>query len=248
MAQPQTHRPQSKYPAGQASAGEPGANRGPDETAGQSGPALTMLLAEPEIQMLMQADGVDVHELLTELEAVSVQLRKVAAKTQAGETDSREESRRNDSEYRNGVGIMLLNRQGQVFVAQRVDVNGEAWQMPQGGIDVGESPRDAALRELREEIGTDNVAVIAESSDWFYYDVPPEIAHRAWGGKWRGQRQKWFVMLFKGQDSDIDLATEHPEFNAWRWASPHELAALAVAFKRGLYAELMGEFATIFRD
>jgi putative (di)nucleoside polyphosphate hydrolase len=155
---------------------------------------------------------------------------------------------RNDAEYRPGVGVMLLNRHGQVFVARRIDVKGEAWQMPQGDIDKGESPREAALRELREEIGTNDAEVIAESKQWLYYDVPVDLAQNAWARKWRGQRQKWFVMIFKGHDSDIDLATKHPEFNAWRWASLEELSALAAPFKRQLYMNILGEFATIFRD
>jgi putative (di)nucleoside polyphosphate hydrolase len=120
--------------------------------------------------------------------------------------------------------------------------------MPQGGIDVEETPRQAALRELKEEIGTDRAEIIAESRDWLYYDVPTELARRAWGGQWSGQRQKWFVMLFKGVDSDIDVSREHPEFNAWRWVPVHELSELAVSFKRQLYLNVFGEFPRIFRD
>lgn len=210
-----------------------------------------MLLAEPEIQMLMQADRVNVPSLMAELNTISAQLRKKAQPSTSSDSRWAESPHRfcpNDAEYRPGVGIILLNRQGQVFVAQRVDIIGEAWQMPQGGISTGESPRKAALRELREEIGTNDVDVIAESKAWFHYDVPPDIAQNAWCGKWRGQRQKWFVMIFKGHDSDISLTTEHPEFNAWRWTSLQELSALAVSFKRELYANVIGEFATIFRD
>jgi putative (di)nucleoside polyphosphate hydrolase len=153
-----------------------------------------------------------------------------------------------DDDYRSGVGIMLLNNRNEVFVGRRIDVAKDAWQMPQGGIEPGESPRDAALRELREEIGTDDVEILAESARWFYYDVPKELANKAWGGRWRGQLQKWLAMLFKGQDSDIDLATAHPEFDAWRWVRAQKLATLAVSFKRRLYLNLLGEFPTIFRD
>jgi putative (di)nucleoside polyphosphate hydrolase len=135
-----------------------------------------------------------------------------------------------------------------VFVGRRTDVEEDAWQMPQGGIDPGESAEEAALRELKEEIGTDTVEILAESKGWLYYEVPTELAQKAWGWRWQGQRQKWFVMLFRGQDVDIDLATEHPEFNAWRWVSVQELFALAVSFKRQLYLNVLGEFSTLFRD
>lgn len=153
-----------------------------------------------------------------------------------------------DSSHRPGVGVMLLNAEGHVFVARRADVQGEAWQMPQGGIDQGETPQQAAIRELEEELGTNNVEIIAESKRWFHYDVPEEFALKAWAGRWKGQRQKWFVMLFTGTDSDIDLAGNHPEFDAWRWASVKELTVLAVAFKRQLYLDVIGEFPAIFRD
>jgi putative (di)nucleoside polyphosphate hydrolase len=143
------------------------------------------------------------------------------------------------------VGIVLLNRPGKVFVGRRADVPEEAWQLPQGGIDAGETPRSAALRELKEEIGTDNVEVIAESSGWLSHDLPDEIAGRAWGGRWQGQRQKWFVMLYLGSDEEINLATEHPEFSAWRWVSWRELPSLAVSFKRRLYRSLVREFDSV---
>ena len=150
--------------------------------------------------------------------------------------------------YRPGVGIMLLNSRGEVFVGRRPDVNDDAWQMPQGGIDDGESPRQAAFRELKEEIGTDDADVIAESRRWFRYDVPPELARKKWGGRWSGQKQKWVVMLFKGSDSEINLSTEHPEFDAWRWVAVKNLPELAVSFKRQLYLDVIGEFPTVFRD
>jgi 8-oxo-dGTP pyrophosphatase MutT (NUDIX family) len=153
-----------------------------------------------------------------------------------------------NSSYRPGVGIVLLNARGEIFVGRRTDVPGEAWQMPQGGIDDRESPREAARRELKEEIGTNNAEIIAESERWLTYDVPEEFARKSWGGRWKGQRQKWFVMLFKGADSDIDLQGNPPEFNVWRWVMVNELTALAVAFKRQLYLEVIGEFPAIFRD
>jgi putative (di)nucleoside polyphosphate hydrolase len=217
----------------------------------RSEPSLTMLLAEPDIQSLMRADRVDVPTLLAELNAVSYRLKQNAGlrRTEAKmPKQGSRRSKRQPNRYRSGVGIMLLNRQGKVFVARRVDVTEEAWQMPQGGINRGESPREAALRELREEIGTDDAEIIAESKGWFYYDVPDLMAQAKWHGRWRGQRQKWFVMVFKGREADINLATETPEFNAWRWVSLQDLGNLAVSFKRQLYMDVVGEFATIFRD
>lgn len=145
--------------------------------------------------------------------------------------------------YRPAVGIMLLSRRRQVFVARRIDMPAmPAWQMPQGGIDRGETPRQAALRELAEEIGTDKAEILGESRVWLKYDLPVEIARGLWGGRYRGQRQKWFVMRFTGSDGDIDLATEHPEFDAWRWVAPRRLPELIVPFKRRLYVEVLAEF------
>lgn len=144
--------------------------------------------------------------------------------------------------YRPGVGIMLLNRRGDVFVARRTDVRGEAWQMPQGGIDRGEEPRAAALRELREEIGTDRATILAESKGWLSYDLPAELVDKARHRHWRGQRQKWFIMRFTGDERDIDLATEHPEFEAWKWVSVKDLPDLVVSFKRQVYLDLVSEF------
>jgi putative (di)nucleoside polyphosphate hydrolase len=153
-----------------------------------------------------------------------------------------------DEKYRRGVGIMLLNRFGEVFVAQRIDLPEEAWQMPQGGIDDSEDPREAALRELKEEIGTNKADFIDESKGWFHYDFPEEIRQRSRNGQWLGQRQKWFVMRFKGEDADIDLNTEHPEFVAWKWINVRELPGLVVSFKRQVYVDVLGEFAELTRS
>jgi putative (di)nucleoside polyphosphate hydrolase len=150
--------------------------------------------------------------------------------------------------YRPAVGIMLVNPAGHAFVGRRIDMPAglAAWQMPQGGIDPGESPRVAAFRELKEEVGTDKAEILAETRDWYHYDVPPEIiieitqAH--WGGRYRGQRQKWFLMRFTGSDADINPATEHPEFDAWEWVEPERLPELIVPFKRQLYSDLLAEF------
>jgi putative (di)nucleoside polyphosphate hydrolase len=145
--------------------------------------------------------------------------------------------------YRPGVGIMLLNRAGEVFVGRRIDMPAmPAWQMPQGGIDPGETPLDAALRELKEEIGTDKVQLLGESQGWLSYDLPAELSRGIWGGRYRGQRQKWFAMRFTGDDSDIDLGTAHSEFDAWKWVSPEQLADVIVSFKRQLYFDILTEF------
>ena len=146
------------------------------------------------------------------------------------------------SSYRLGVGVMLLNRAGHVFVAERIDYPG-AWQMPQGGIDAGEDPRQAAFRELEEEIGTAQAEIIAESRDWLTYDLPPEILGQVvWGGRYRGQKQKWFAMRFLGEDRDIDIAKHtHPEFSAWRWAPVDTLVDAIVPFKRDLYRQIVVE-------
>ncbi len=144
--------------------------------------------------------------------------------------------------YRRGVGIMLINRKGRVFVAERIDFPG-AWQMPQGGIDADETPRKAAFRELKEEIGTDKAEIIGETRGWLTYDLPRELLGRiVWGGRYRGQKQKWFAMRFTGADSDIDLeAHGHPEFCKWRWAPVTSLVRLIVPFKRDLYRDIVAE-------
>jgi putative (di)nucleoside polyphosphate hydrolase len=144
--------------------------------------------------------------------------------------------------YRPGVGVMLLNRQAEVLVGRRIDMPSDAWQMPQGGIDGNETPEAAAWREMREEIGTDKAALLAESRDWYFYDLPPDLADQIWHGRFRGQRQKWFAFRFLGQDGDIDITTHRPEFSDWKWAPMSELPSLIVPFKRRLYADLLTEF------
>ena len=147
--------------------------------------------------------------------------------------------------YRPGVGVMLLDGQNRVFVGRRIDMTGDHWQMPQGGIDRGETPRAAALRELKEEIGTDKAEFLAESAQWLRYEVPRDIAGRVWGGRYRGQMQKWFAMRFIGRDGDIDLEAAHPEFNAWKWVVATELPKLIVPFKRQLYLDILAEFGKL---
>jgi putative (di)nucleoside polyphosphate hydrolase len=147
--------------------------------------------------------------------------------------------------YRRNVGVMLVNKQGHAFVGQRLDSDVPAWQMPQGGIDPGETPRDAALRELEEEIGVtpDLVTVEAETSGWVTYDLPHEIVPRIWQGKYRGQEQKWFLLRFHGSDDQIDIAVDHPEFSEWRWLPAGEVVEQIVPFKRPVYEAVIAEFS-----
>ena len=147
-----------------------------------------------------------------------------------------------DLTYRPCVGIMLLNANGEVFVAQRIDSARGAWQMPQGGIDDGETPANAARRELKEETGTNNATIIAEYAEWISYDLPDHLIKRLWKGRYRGQTQKWFAMRFLGTDEDIDINTAEPEFNAWRWVPMAELLDLVVPFKHHVYAVLVEAF------
>ncbi len=144
--------------------------------------------------------------------------------------------------YRSGVGIMLLNALGDVFVAQRIDMPSDAWQMPQGGIDEGEMPESAAWREMQEETGTRAAVLLAESRIWYRYDLPAELVPQLWKGQYRGQEQKWFAFRFTGTDADIAIAGAHAEFSAWKWTPVATLPQLIVPFKRQLYAELVSEF------
>jgi putative (di)nucleoside polyphosphate hydrolase len=150
--------------------------------------------------------------------------------------------------YRDNVGAVLFNALGQVLVARRADMpNAEGaaggWQLPQGGMDAGEDPAVAIFRELQEEIGTAEAEILAEHPEWLFYDLPQELWGKALGGKYRGQRQKWFALRFLGSDADIRLDLDpHPEFDAWRWAGLGELPGLAVPFKRAIYEALVQEF------
>ncbi|WP_287188982.1 RNA pyrophosphohydrolase [Rhodovulum sp.] len=145
--------------------------------------------------------------------------------------------------YRPCVGVMLVNAEGRVFVGQRKDWPEPAWQMPQGGIDGDEDPLAAALRELFEETGVtpDLVEVIDHTADWVQYDLPPELMGKIWKGRYRGQRQLWFLMRFLGTDDQIDIATEHPEFSEWAWLDPAQLVASIVPFKRAVYERVVAE-------
>jgi putative (di)nucleoside polyphosphate hydrolase len=144
--------------------------------------------------------------------------------------------------YRPCVGIFLIGPTREVFVGRRRDTREAAWQMPQGGIDPGEAPLDAAIRELKEEIGTDRAELLRESPIWRSYDLPAEIAGRMWNGRYRGQTQKWVALRFLGTDADIVLDTPHAEFSAWRWVAADRLPELAVSFKRCVYLSVVDEF------
>jgi len=147
--------------------------------------------------------------------------------------------------YRPAAGVVLLNREGQVFVAQRRDSTLEAWQMPQGGLDEGEEAEAGALRELEEETGIprDKVEIVARCPVELTYDLPDDLVGKMWKGKWRGQRQTWFLLRFIGDDSDVNLETAEPEFRAWKWADAAELPALIVPFKKQLYEDVIRAFA-----
>lgn len=204
-------------------------------------PELTFhdLMSDPMIRAIMEADGIDERELRELFERTSGQIALRLSRTDPVETVQTAAP----EPLRQGVGIMLLNRDRNVFVGQRCDVLHEAWQMPQGGIELGETPRAAAFREMREELGTANADLIVSTRNWLSYELPPELLERIPAPRWRGQTQQWFLMRFRGADDDIDVATEHPEFSAWKWVPPGHLLDLIVPFKRELYRRLLTEFA-----
>lgn len=146
--------------------------------------------------------------------------------------------------YRPNVGLMLIGPGRRVFIGQRLN-QPDAWQMPQGGVDKGETPVEAACRELGEEVGTTKALLLRESRGWVTYDVPLAVQPPHWKGRWRGQAQKWFALGFTGADSDIDLAAHDQEFSAWRWAAAGELLELIVPWKRPAYEAVLTEFADL---
>jgi putative (di)nucleoside polyphosphate hydrolase len=149
--------------------------------------------------------------------------------------------------YRPCVGMMILNAEGLVFAGKRIDQTLEAWQMPQGGIDEGEDSQAAMRRELKEEIGTANVAVLREHPDWLTYDLPEHMIGIAWQGRYRGQKLKWFALRFLGKDSEINVKTPHQEFSDWKWIEPGELGRIIAPFKREIYAKVIAAFADLAR-
>jgi putative (di)nucleoside polyphosphate hydrolase len=149
-------------------------------------------------------------------------------------------------DYRSCVGLMVLNKSSEIFTAQRLDFKSTAWQMPQGGIDVGEEPLEAAFRELEEEtsITKDSVKILAVSKSWIKYDLPEDLIPMLWNGKYRGQRQKWFLLKYFGEDSQIDLNTSEPEFSCWRWSDKTQLIKSVVVFKKEVYETVLEEFSS----
>lgn len=147
--------------------------------------------------------------------------------------------------YRSGVGIMLLNDKKEIFVGKRIDNNSDAWQMPQGGIDAGEDEDLALFRELQEETGIvdTKIAVLSKSQNYFYYNLPYKLQKKFWGGKYLGQKQRWYAAKFIGDESDINIKTQHPEFSDWKWISKDEILDVIVKFKRDLYLDVLKEFS-----
>lgn len=144
--------------------------------------------------------------------------------------------------YRLGVGMMILNQKGQIFVGKRIDAKTDAWQMPQGGIDLGETPSRAALREMIEEIGSNDGYIVAESKNWYSYDLPKFLIPKLWNGSYKGQKQKWFLIQFTGTDSDININTSDPEFSEWQWVDMENLVDIIIPFKKKLYIAVIEEF------
>ena len=150
----------------------------------------------------------------------------------------------NPKDYRPNVGMMIINQKKEIFVGKRIDHPSNFWQMPQGGIDVQEIPSIAALREMEEEVGIkkNKVDLLTESKDWYYYSIPSDLAKTLWKGKYKGQRQKWFLYKFKGTEKDININTEHPEFSDYKWVTKDFLVPNIVPFKKKIYEKLLLEF------
>jgi putative (di)nucleoside polyphosphate hydrolase len=151
-----------------------------------------------------------------------------------------------DHLYRSGVGIVVVNRNKQIFVGKRIDNHSDAWQMPQGGLDAGEDEDTAMWRELAEETGIKDIRVVAKSTGYFYYNLPYKLQKKFWGGKFLGQKQRWYLVEFLGEDKIIDVATEEPEFSEWKWISEKEILNAIVSFKRSLYSDVLNEFKSYF--
>ncbi len=150
----------------------------------------------------------------------------------------------NDLAYRPCVGIVLIKK-GKIFAGQRLDYKSSAWQMPQGGIEDNESPKDAAFRELKEETGIKkkHIKIILESKNWLRYDLPEELISKLWNGKFVGQKQKWFAMEFFGSDTDININTKFPEFSQWKWMTADQLINSIVPFKKNVYKKILTKFS-----
>jgi putative (di)nucleoside polyphosphate hydrolase len=151
-----------------------------------------------------------------------------------------------DHLYRSGVGIVVISQEKKIFVGKRIDNHSNAWQMPQGGLDAGESEDKAMFRELKEETSITNIKVLAKSSKYFYYNLPYKLQKKFWGGKFLGQKQRWYLVKFLGDDKIIDVNTESPEFSEWKWVSKDEITNVIVAFKKSLYLNVIDEFKDYF--
>ena len=206
----------------------------------QPSKALQHFLDEPVVRLMMKADRVDRDDLLRLIQTAA---QRATALSSGDELSSFHSDAADCDGYRRGVGIVLMNRVGLVFAGRRLD-RADAWQMPQGGLEPHETAREAAVRELREEIGPQCVEIISDTAGWFKYDLPDELVKQNLR-PWRGQIQKWFLMRFCGEDAHINVATEHPEFSEWRWMSPADLLEAIVSFKRPLYRRVFEEFADI---
>ena len=147
--------------------------------------------------------------------------------------------------FRPGVGMMIIDKSNRIFVARRIDAKSSGWQMPQGGIDLGETPSAAALREMLEEIGSSQGHIIAESKSWYSYKLPEPLIPKLWNGKYCGQRQKWFLIRFTGSDQNINISTANPEFSDWRWIAPDQLLKIVIPFKSKLYEKVLEEFKDV---
>lgn len=147
-----------------------------------------------------------------------------------------------DHLYRHGVGIMVINRDKKIFVGKRIDNHSDAWQMPQGGIDVGEDEDKAMVRELLEETGIKDIKTLAKSSKYYYYNLPYKLQKKFWGGKYLGQKQKWYLVEFLGDETTINISTENPEFSEWKWIDKSEIIDVIVSFKKELYLSVINEF------
>ena len=144
--------------------------------------------------------------------------------------------------YRPNVGLVLIAPDRRLFVGRRIGGADENWQMPQGGVDRGETPLEAACRELWEEVGTSRALLLRQTAGWLAYDVPEALRPKHWKGRWKGQAQRWFALAFTGTDGDIDLAAHDREFDAWDWLTAAELLDRIVPFKRPVYETVLGEF------
>ena len=154
-------------------------------------------------------------------------------------------NKNNQLPLRIGVGIVLLNHENNIFVGKRIDNPSNSWQMPQGGVDQNESFLQAARRELEEETGIKSVKLIKALDGWLNYDLPENLLGKLWNGKYRGQKQKWFVMKFLGKTDEINVKTKNPEFFDWKWIKPSELPEIAVNFKVDIYKKIKEELCTL---